>query len=425
MTAHTRERLLRLAPYLVVLAACLSLSDKPFHIDDANFLHFAADVLANPLRPFLAGAIHSNPPGHQYLLALLLLALAALLSLWRGHRRALVPLLALAAAFLFWTWLSAVQLGAPQTLSPVAVAGSLGTGGGLLRRRLLSAACALLLVTALGPGKLLLQPERGARRALELLGAAAIAGVTVWPVAPLAAAGALLLAAAWFRLPAATRAPGPLFGLDPDVLFLLLWAASGLAVPVLYNQSAAKYFNLPQIPLLLLLVRAAGAQAEAQRARAGLAAAAVCVVIALPLLLADLREATARRDLIVEQVAKAKASGAGTVWAAGTPWGMLAYSVRSGARFASSALEPGSVEARALAPGDQVIDLSWPGSLALPAGDVALLEERTLEDAYPLRLMSGGAGYWSSVWGIAPFVFSTEPYQRCWRVRVLNKIHER
>ena len=71
-----------------------------------------------------------------------------------------------------------------------------------------------------------------------------------------------------------------------------------------------------------------------------------------------------------------------------------------------------------------MIDVSWPGSLALPPEDVALLEERTLTDPFPLRLMSGGAGYWSSVWGIAPFVFSGEPYQHLWRVRVMKEIRE-
>lgn len=525
------DRLLAAAPSLVAVAVCLPLLGKAFHIDDANFVSFATQVLRDPLRPFASGAVHSNPPGHQYLLALFALpagprelplhlgllpftllalwgcrrlairfgacptwlpgllvacspvflvsatslmpdvtmlgfllpamallfedeerpsalrlgaatllfavgwtlrfsglpplVLAALFSLWRGHRRALVPLLALGAAFGFWTWLSLVQLGAPQTLSPLVVAGSAGSGGLLLLKRILSATAALVLVTALGPAVLALAPARGTRRALELAGAAAMAACTVRPDPLWVLVGLVLLVLAWVRFPVRPPAPASsagdarrLLGLDPDVLFLVLWAAAGLAVPLLYNQSAAKYLNLPQVPLVLLLVRAAAG--DAARVRAALAGAGVSLAVALALVVSDARQAAASRDLILAQVGKARAAGAPRVWIAGIPWGALRYGGLVGATYLGGTLAPGSESLRALAPGDQLLDLSWPGQLAVPAGDVALLEERALEDAFPVRLMSAGAGYWSSDWGAAPFVFSQEPFLRAWRVQVLR-----
>lgn len=528
------DRLLAAAPSLVAVAVCLPLLGKAFHIDDANFVNFAQRVLENPLRPFAQGAVHSNPPGFQYLLALLSLpagprewalhlgllpftllalwgvarlaarfgarppwlaallvacspcflvsatslmpdvtmlgvllpamallfddeerphplrlagatalfavgwtlrfnglpplVLAALLSLWRGHRRALVPLLALVAAFAFWTWLSAVQLGAPQTLSPLRVAGVPGEHGLLLLKRLTSAAAALVLVSAIGPAVLALAPARGVRRALEWLGVALIAATTVRPDPLLPLLALPLLALAWVRAPAGLRAPAaagppsarPLLGFDPDVLFLVLWAASGLAVPLVYNQSAAKYLNLPQVPLVLLLVRAAGA--EPARLRAAARAAAASLLLALALVLADARQAAASRDLVLEQVARARESGAARVWVAGTPWGALQYGPRAGATYLDGTLAPGSAAAALLAPGDELLDLSWPGMLSLPPRDVALREERTLTDPFPIRLMSGGAGFWSSDWGPAPFVFSREPTLVAWRVRILRAI---
>ena len=526
-------------------AVCsLALLGKPFHIDDANFLLYARAVRLDPLRPFAIGAVHSNPPGHQYLLALIslwlgeseaglhlgllpltllavwgtqrlaerfgarpawlpallaacspvfllsatslmpdvamlgvllpalvllfdderrphplrllgatllfatawtlrfnglpLLVLAALLSLWRGHRRALVPLGALVLAFACWSWVSYLQLGAAQTLSPLAVAGSVGTGGLLLLRRLLSAASALALVSAVGAAALLIVPARGPRRPLELLGAGCFAASTVWPGLVLPLLGCGLLALGWVRLPAGSPGPDPgephagppapsprkILGVDPDVAFLLLWAASGLAVPIVYNQSAAKYFNLPQIPILFLLVRAAAADARAGPTllRRGLAAAAVCLGIAAPLLVSDLHHATALRDLVLEMGAHARASGAPRVFVAGTPWGLRVYGPQAGACYLGGSFAPGTADARAMRSGDQILDLSWPGALEIPAVDVALLEDRVATDPLPLRLMSGGAGYWSSDWGVTPFVFSQAPLQRAWRIRVLRPI---
>ena len=385
------ERLLPLAPFVIAAGAGLVLLGKPFHIDDANFVVFARQVAKAPLHPFAAGAVHSNPPGNQYLLAALSwlfgesettlhlgllpfallalwglwrlalrfgvrpawlpgllvacspcfllsetslmpdvtmlgfllpamallfddeqaphplrllgatllfavgwtlrfnglppLGLAALLALSRGHRRARWPLLALGGAFAFWSWLSWVQLGAPQTLSPLIVAGGSGTHGILLLKRLLNASSALALVCAVGPAVLLLRPAPGPRRWLELAGFAAVAACTLvpGPLWPLLGLG--LLCAAWLRLPRA----GELRGLDKDTLFLLAWAASGLLVPLVYNQSAAKYLNLPQVPLLLLLLRGDAPGALGSRLRSGLAAAALLLAVALPLLSADLR----------------------------------------------------------------------------------------------------------------------------------------
>jgi hypothetical protein len=533
-----RERWAELLPLAIALAAGLAALDKPLHIDDANFVRFARAVLLHPGRPFDAGAVHSNPPGQQYLLAgamvllgkseaalhlsmlpltllallsitklsirfgvrpawlpallcavspafllsasslmpdvamlglvlpalvllfddeerphplrllgaallfatswtlrfsgLPVLVLGALLSLLRGHRRALVPLLALFAAFAFWSWLSAVQLGAPQTLSPLVVAGSPGTAGVLLLRRLLHASSALVLVTAIGPLRVFVLPSQGWRRACELAGALAFAASVVWtgPLLPLA--GCALLACAWTRLPeplpptppslplpslpvlASLRSPRGL-----DTLFLLLWAAAGLAVPVVYNQSAVKYLNLAQPPLLLLLLRL---RTEGLPARRLTAVALGCLALSAALLASDVRQARASKALIVEQVHRGKAQTRGRVFFAGTPWGAWIYGLDEGAHMLGGTLAPGSPQADALAPGDVLLDLSWPGQLSLPAEDVELLEEASAGDRYPVRLMGAGAGYWSSDWGVAPFAFGDVPYLRCWRVRVLRRI---
>ena len=541
----------------MAIACALWLADKPFHIDDANFVRFAREVRAHPLRPFASGAVHSNPPGFQYVLAglawlfgererslhlgllpltllaiysvnrlstrfgarpawlpalfcalspcflvsagslmpdvamlglvlpalvllfddearphplrllgatllfavawtprfngLPVLLLGAGLSLWRRNLRALLPLGALLGAFAFWTWLSAVQLGAAQTLSPLVVAGGSGTHGVLLLKRVLHAASALVLVTAVGPLCVLLLPSRGVRRLAEVAGALCFAASVVRPGPALPLAGLLLLALAWVRLPAglvadlsgalspkvADRAR-PLWARlralatadRADELFLLLWAAAGLAVPVVYNQSAVKYLNLAQAPLLFLLLRArspgpaqtpAGSGPAEIAPKRALAVAGGMLALSVALLAADARQATACRDVITEQVAKARAAG-GRVFAAGTPWGVLVYGIDGGATYLGGALPAGSAEANLLRTGDQLLDLSWPGQLSIPTDGLQLLEERTEGDAYPVRLMGAGAGYWSSDWGIAPFVVGGGPYIKTWRVRVARPV---
>jgi hypothetical protein len=526
----------------VAIACALWLADKPFHIDDANFVRFARDVRDHPLRPFASGAVHSNPPGFQYLLAglawcfgerersfhlgllpLTLLAISSVnrlsirfgarpawlpallcalspcflvsasslmpdvamlglvlpalvllfddearphplrllgatllfavawtprfngfpvlllgagLSLWRRNLRALLPLAALVGAFAFWTWLSSVQLGAPQTLSPLVVAGGSGIHGVLLLKRVLHAASGLVLATALGPLCVLLLPSRGPRRLAEVAGALCFAASVFSPGPLLPLAGLALLVLAWVRLPAAlVDAARPLGErlralVDADDLFLLLWAAAGLAVPVVYNQSAVKYLNLAQPPLLLLLLRARSAGAAQARSGSGpaalpprraLAVAAGMFALSLALLASDARQATACRDLITEQVAKARAAG-GRVFAAGTPWGVLIYGMDAGATYLGGALPAVSPEANLLRPGDQLLDLSWPGQLSIPPEGLQLLEEKTEGDAYPVRLMGAGAGWWSSDWGIAPFTFGGGPYLKTWRVRVVRPV---
>jgi hypothetical protein len=143
--------------------------------------------------------------------------------------------------------------------------------------------------------------------------------------------------------------------------------------------------------------------------------------LSLALLASDARQATACRDLITDQVAKARAAG-GRVFAAGTPWGVLIYGMDGGATYLGGALPAGSPEANLLRPGDQLLDVSWPGQLSIPPEGLQLLEEKTEGDAYPVRLMGAGAGWWSSDWGIAPFTFGGGPYLKTWRVRVARPV---
>ena len=96
------------------------------------------------------------------------------------------------------------------------------------------------------------------------------------------------------------------------------------------------------------------------------------------------------------------------------------YGLDHGAKWLGGAVAPGTEEAALLQPGDQLLDLSWPGQLSLPPDGLLLLEERSADDPYPVRLMGAGAGYWSSDWGIAPFSFGGGPYMKSWRVRVLR-----
>jgi hypothetical protein len=335
------------------------------------------------------------------------LGLAAAAWILRRRWRAALPLLALLASFALWNLAGRAQLGSASSAA-TATMELHGSAGPLFLWRVLSTAAALVLFSAVPLAALLLTPGTGARRAVELVGfgAMAVAPFASYGSALVAVGAALLAAARLRRLPA----------LQIDTLFLWLWAAAAFAVPAVYNQAAAKYVTLSLPPLIVLLLRGAP-----ERASRTLAAAAVALAVAVPVAIADRHHADGLRDLIFNQVGAGLAE-AKTVWVAGTPWGAAEYARRAGGRYLFSTLAPGTREAEWLSPGDEILDLSHPGSLALPPGSVALVAKGELTDDFPLRTMSDGAGLWSSQWGLLPFVWSRGPMQPWWRVRVLKPI---
>ena len=334
------------------------------------------------------------------------LALAALVQLSRHRWRALWPLAALVLSFIGWSVVSRLQTGSAQTLDTARLHGSFNT---LFAFRMVSTAGAYVLTTTLAAAALLLRPRTQPLHLVELIGFALLVLAPLMPFgSTLLAAGALLFFAARLRKPALTR----------DDLFLWLWVACALAVPAVYNQATAKFLNLLLAPAAILLLRGCENAAE----RRILAACAFGLALAIAVAIADQRQAAALKELTEREVAAARREGAPAIFVAGTGWGAYEYAPRSGATYLGGTVGPGSPEAARLHPGDQLLDLSFPGSLALPRDAVQLVAAGDCPDRFPLRTMVDGAGLWSSQWGLLPFVWSQEPLQPWWRVRIVRPI---
>ena len=322
------------------------------------------------------------------------LLLAAGAQAVRGNRRALVPLSALVAAFVAFAALT--QAHNPELLSygRAVIGRSLEQAGW----RAVSTLFALLFASVVALLALVLLPARGAFRVAELAGLA-LACAGLLRVQPWGAVAGLALLAAG-RVDWAARNARRL---SPDTIFLLLWAAGALLVPVLYVSAAAKFVNLALPPLLLLVLRAAPALRPARVAL--VAAAGLCVGVAVSI--ADAHLAAAQRDSLLEVAAAARATGA-TVWAGGHKWGPYLYARRAGIRFGGFTAEGEDTDDPAglagLRPGDLILDPTFPYSLSLPRGSVEVAGQAVRGDAFPVRVMSGGAGLWGSVWGSFPFV---------------------
>jgi hypothetical protein len=330
------------------------------------------------------------------------LVLAALVQLSKRRWRALVPLAVLGGAFVAWSWASRVQTGAAQTVATAQLHGS-GSASFVIWRGL-STVAALALFSAGPLAATVLRPSRRLVEALALLlFAAAPLG---WFPALLVGIGTVAFVLARLRLPARDR----------DTAFLWLWFFGALAVPLVYNQAAAKFVALALPPLLFLVLR--GIQ---PRPLAVWACAAASLVVSVAVGTADERYANALRGLTFSQVAKARVE-APRVFVAGTPWGAEEYAPRAGAVFLWGDLTPGSPAAATVAAGDQVLDLSHPGSLGIPPQSAALVAQGVLEDPLPLRTMSDGAGLWSSHVGLLPWVLSAGSLQPWWRIRILQPI---
>jgi hypothetical protein len=329
------------------------------------------------------------------------LALAGLVQLARRNLRALVPLAGLFAAFVAWSIASRAEAGTAQTVTTVQLHGSWGP---LFLVRVLSTAAALALCSAAALAATVLRPSR---LLLE------VAGLTLFFVATFAsyptaliALGTVLFVAGRVRLPR----------FDLETIFLWLWFFGALLVPFLYNQAAAKFVALALPPALVLVLREIS-----PRPRAVWSVAGVTLAITVAVAIADQRYADALRDVTFTQVAAARRE-APRAFVAGTPWGAEEYAPRAGGVFLWDELKPGMPSAARLRPGDELLDLSHPGSLGIPRGDVALVQQGSIEDRFPIRTMSDGGGLWSSHFGILPWVFSTGPVQPWWRVRVLRPI---
>jgi hypothetical protein len=330
------------------------------------------------------------------------LVLAAVIQLSKKNWRAMVPLAVLAAAFAGWSVLSRVETGAAQTVATAQLHGSVNPSFFVWRG--LSTAAALVLFST---GPLAAAVLRPSRRLVETFALLLFALAPIgWYATLLVGLGTLAFVLGRLRLPR----------LDRDVLFLWLWFFGALAVPLLYNQAAAKFVALALPPLLFLVLR--GIQPPP---RAVWACAAVSLLVSAAVGAADERYANALRRVTFSQVAKARAETP-RVFVAGTPWGAEEYAPRAGAVFLWGELMPGSPSAARVARGDQLLDLSHPGSLGIPESAAALVDHGVIEDALPLRTMSDGAGLWSSHVGLLPWVVSTGPIQPWWRVRIVEPI---
>ncbi|HEY2031290.1 MAG TPA: glycosyltransferase family 39 protein [Myxococcales bacterium] len=329
------------------------------------------------------------------------LLLFFLVQLLRRKWRAAVPLVAVLASLFAWSLASRVQTGTAQTVTTAQLHGS---SGAIFVWRFLSTAAALALFTPAALGAALLRPSR---RSLELVALALffIATFGSYPAA-LVAAGTALFVAARLRLPS----------FDLETLFLWGWFFGALAVPLLYNQAAAKFVTLALPPILVLILR----NRSPGRALVWLTAG-VSLAAAVATGIADERYANALRDLTYAQVAKERAE-APRAFVAGTPWGAEEYAPRAGGTFLWDELKPGTRSGELLRAGDEVLDLSHPGSLGIPQGAAVLVEQGALTDGYPIRTMSDGAGLWSSHFGLLPWTFSTGPVQPWWRVRIARAL---
>jgi hypothetical protein len=294
-----------------------------------------------------------------------------------------------------------MQTGASQTVGTARLHGSAGP---LFVWRLLSTAAALALFSAAPLAAVLLRPSRRLAEAVAL-GLFALAPLGYFPTM-LAALGTAGFVLARLRLPR----------LDRDTVFLWCWFFGALAVPLLYNQAAAKFVALALPPLLILVLR--GIEPSP---RLVWTAAAATLAVTVAVGAADERYANALRGLTLAQVAAARAESP-RVFVAGTPWGAEEYAPRAGAVFLWDELKPGSPSAARLRPGDEVLDLSHPGSLGIPRDAAVLVDQGVLDDPLPLRTMSDGAGLWSSHVGLLPWVVSAAPIQPWWRVRIVEPI---
>jgi hypothetical protein len=350
--------------------------------------------------------------------ALPVLVLMALVQLSKKKWRAAIPLLVLGAAFVTWTLVSrepqaagAQGVGSAQ---PLTTANLHGSGGAQFVWRTLSTSAALVLFSAAALAAALLKRTRPVQGALApLLFVVEITGLLLFVPVPftfypqlLVALGTLLFAIGRLRWPA----------WDRDSIFLWLWFAGALAVPLLYNQAAAKFMALALPPILLLILR--GVDAKPARVWA---CAAVTLAVTVAASIDDLRFANALRELTYAQVAAAKAE-APRVFVAGTPWGAQEYAPRAGAVFIWDEVKPGTPAGAAVRPGDELLDLSYPGSLGIPFDAAAVVAEGAIGDSFPIRTMSEGAGLWSSHAGMLPWVIASGPIQPWWRVKILKPI---
>lgn len=395
-----------LSALLVVCNACFVVSASTL-MPDAHMLGLLLPALA-----LLWWDAREPSPGKLALATLLfalgwtlrtnglpVLLLAGAVQLAKKNRRALLPVAAALGSALLWNlWTRAENPGL------LAFTGRLvGEGLPTARFRLFSLGIALCTCTLVPLLFALLTPAAWLERAGILL-----VFVSLGPVPrsrTIALCGLGLLALGLLLRVRRGRALK-----NPDDLFLILWALGGFAVPVLYNAFSPKFLNLSVPPLILLVLRHAK-----PAPRRTLAAAAVGLACALGIGVADLHYAGALRDATLGLAERAQQLAQGhTAWLASHKWGAWVYARQAGLRTADVLYPPEELQGQpntlaSLQPGDVVIDLAWPGEMDVPRKAFAFLEAHRVDDAFPLRVMESGAGYWSTGWGDFPVVWSRSP----------------
>ena len=206
---------------------------------------------------------------------------------------------------------------------------------------------------------------------------------------------ALFAAASWRARP------------DADSALLVLWLGGTIAFAMFFNWTVAARVILPAaFPSALLLVRWLESMEGCGAAYwTSWLKVAVALTLGLSFLLAlvDLRHANASRTFVETTVRDLKRDHP-RIWFSGH-WGFQYYMEREGAG-------PFNYQGQDLAAGDLIV---MPGintnvrKIQVPMQPVT---QRAFPNPYPFHLMSptSHAGFYSSLYGPAPFGFSKEDY---------------
>jgi 4-amino-4-deoxy-L-arabinose transferase-like glycosyltransferase len=195
----------------------------------------------------------------------------------------------------------------------------------------------------------------------------------------------------------------------PEAVFLFIWFLSVIGYNIAVLPFAAARYLLPAFPPLLLIILNDQAWVFFSQKSRGLILGALCgsALFAVGTAYSDYQYAGAYREFAGEVVkVRAEVGMAPTFWYVGE-WGMRHYMDKAGARM----LHETSNEPKA---GDFIVipemPRFWEPSKLLQQR-LVFFANRKFTSALPIRLFNkrSHAGFYSHLWGMLPFAFSTEP----------------
>jgi len=189
-------------------------------------------------------------------------------------------------------------------------------------------------------------------------------------------------------------------GRDPDAMLLVLWIAGVFLFATAANWTVNGRSLLPMVPAVgILLARRARFHPPTLAAASALFAPALAVTLAVSWGDAQLA-ASARRA--ADRIASEYIRPRGKLWFEGH-WGFQYYMDRKGAA-------PIDYRSSSIGVGDVVVVPSNNTNLQpIPEDRVRWLPTLEFPIAAPAATMSGGAGFYASVWGGLPFVLGPVP----------------